>query len=143
MVLPIVMASCRPNSKPAYVSGTIETDEVRVASRYGGRVEKILAQEGDSLKAGQIIVELEATELQARRDQMEAQLAEWEAGPRKEEIAEAQHTWDAVKAQFEQAQSDAKRADQLFAEKTISPTEHDRAVTQALALERNMAAAKS
>ena len=35
MALPILMASCRPNSKPAYVSGTIETDEVRVASRYG------------------------------------------------------------------------------------------------------------
>ena len=35
----------------ASVSGTIETDEARVASRYGGRVEKILAQEGDALTA--------------------------------------------------------------------------------------------
>src|SRR5439155_7851447 len=63
LLLTLLLTSCKPNSKPAYVSGTIETDEVRVASRYGGRVEKILAQEGDSLKPGQVIVELEATEL--------------------------------------------------------------------------------
>src|ERR1017187_6236464 len=31
------------------VSGTVEVDEVHVASRYGGRVEKIHAQEGDAL----------------------------------------------------------------------------------------------
>ena len=29
------------------VSGTVEVDEVHVASRYGGRVETIHAQEGD------------------------------------------------------------------------------------------------
>ena len=40
------------SSRAGSVSGTIETDEARVASRYGGRVEKILAQEGDALAAG-------------------------------------------------------------------------------------------
>ena len=33
------------------VSGTIEVDEVHVASRSAGRVEKIFAWEGDTLKA--------------------------------------------------------------------------------------------
>ena len=31
-------ASCRPPGQDHSVSGTIETDEVHVASRYGGRV---------------------------------------------------------------------------------------------------------
>jgi len=49
------------------VSGTIETDEVRVASRYGGRVVKLFAAEGDSLQASQPLVELDAAELKAAR----------------------------------------------------------------------------
>ncbi len=39
--------SCSQDPRPLSLSGTIETDEVHVASRYGGRVEKILAWAGD------------------------------------------------------------------------------------------------
>ena len=38
---------------------------------------------------------------------------------------------------------DAKRAEELFAQKTISATEHDQALTRASTLEKNVAAAKS
>ncbi|HEY6167989.1 MAG TPA: hemolysin D, partial [Verrucomicrobiae bacterium] len=66
-----LLASC--GEKPfgpheSLPSGTIETDEAHVASRYGGRVEKIFAQEGDSLSSGQPIVQLDAAELRARRE---------------------------------------------------------------------------
>ena len=37
------------------VSGTIEVDEAHVGPRAGGRVEKILAWEGDRLHEGQVI----------------------------------------------------------------------------------------
>ncbi len=137
------LRSPAPNSNPSSVSGTIETDEVRVASRYGGRVVKILADEGASLKAGQAIVELDAAELSAKREQLAAQLAELEAGPRPEEIAAAKHDWEALVAELEQAQTDAKRAEELFAQKTISDTEHDQARTRARTLEKNVAASKS
>ena len=140
----VLLASCsRNNSRDGVVSGTIDTDEVHVASRFGGRVERILAQEGDALKPGQVIAELDAAELKARRDQAAAQLAELEAGPRKEEIEAAQHDWEALTASLALARSEAKRADELFANKTISETEHDTAVRRAEALEKNVAAAKS
>ncbi len=125
------------------VSGTIETDEVRAASRYGGRVAKLFAAEGDSLQAGQSIVELDAAELRARRDQAAAQLAELAAGPRQEEIDAAKHDWEARGAEADQARADAQRAEGLFAQKTISDTEHEQALTRALTLDRNVAAAKS
>jgi multidrug resistance efflux pump len=125
------------------VSGTIETDEVRVASRYGGRVVKISAVEGDSLQAAQPIVELDAAELKAKRDRLAAQVAEYEAGPRQQEIDAAKHDWEALVAELDQARVDAKRAEELFTEKTISATEHDQALTRASALEKNVAAAKS
>src|SRR3954451_10198190 len=141
LCLCILGSSCERNSKRPTVSGTIETDEVRVASRYGGRVEKTLAQEGAALKAGQVIVELEAAELGARRDEAVAQMAELEAGPRKQEVAAAKQEWEALAADLEQARTDAKRSDELFAKKTISDNEHEVALTRARRLEQNTAAA--
>ena len=136
-------AGCSDSAKPRSVSGTIETDEARVASRYGGRVEKTAAREGDSLKAGQLIVELDAAELGARRALAAAQLAELEAGPRKEEIEAAKHDWEAIAAELEQARVDTRRAEELFAQKTISQTEREQAATRARMLEKNVAATRS
>ena len=140
-----LLAGCSvaDSSSPRSVSGTIETDEARVASRYGGRVERIFAQEGDALSAGQVIAGIDAAELRARRDQAAAQLAELEAGPRKEEIEAAKHDWAALVAELDQAKVDAKRADELFAQKTISATEHDQALTRVRTLEQSAAAAQS
>lgn len=125
------------------VSGTIEVDEARVASRYGGRVGKIFAQEGDTLKAGQVLVELEAAELRARREQAVALLAEWEAGPRAEEISAAKSEWEALLAEMEFVRADEKRAQELFTQKAISETERDRATAKLRALEKNISAAKA
>ena len=106
-------------------------------------MENILVQEGDSLKAGQLIMELVAPELTSRRNQIGAQLAELEAGPRKEELEAAKHDWEALEAELDQARADAKRAEDLFAQKTISQTEREQAATRARTLEKNSAAAKS
>ena len=130
-------------SRGRSVSGTIETDEVRVASRYGGRVVKISAAEGDSLQTAQPLVELDAAELKAKRDRVAAQVAEYEAGPRQQEIDAAKHDWEARAAESDQARVDAKRAEELFTQKTISATEHDQTLTRASTLEKNVAAAKS
>jgi HlyD family secretion protein len=144
LALGFLLASCNQNPRSNNaVSGTIETDEVRVASRYGGRVEKLFAQDGDSLKAGQVIAQLDAAELPARCDRIAALLAELEAGPRKEEIAAAKAEWETQLAQLEFARADAKRAEELFAQKTVSVTERDQAVMRANSLEKSVAAAKS
>jgi multidrug resistance efflux pump len=95
------------------------------------------------LTNGQLIAELDAAELRARRADAAAQLAEWEAGPRPEEIAAAKNDWEAQVADLELARSDARRARELFAQTTISETERDRALSRAAALEKSVAAAKS
>ncbi|HEY9173434.1 MAG TPA: efflux RND transporter periplasmic adaptor subunit [Verrucomicrobiae bacterium] len=143
LALGAVAASCKPVAETASVSGTIETDEAHLASRYGGRVERIFAQEGESLANGQAIVELDAAELRARRDQVGALLAELEAGPRPQEIAAAKAEWEAQVAELDFAQADRKRADRLFAEQTIPEADLDRAATRAQALEKGVAAARS
>jgi HlyD family secretion protein len=118
-------------------------DEVRVASRYGGRVEKLSVQEGDTLKPGEIIVTLEAAELQARREQAAALLAELEAGPRREELQAARAEWEALIPELDLARTNAHRAEELFGQKTISVTEHDQALTRARSLEKSVNAARS
>jgi multidrug resistance efflux pump len=140
LVLVLISASC--HRKTPSVSGTIETDESHVASRYGGRVIKIYAQEGDTLTNGQVIVELDAAELQTRHEQFAAQLAELIAGPRAQDIQAAKNDWQSQEAQMRLAQADAKRAAELFTRNTISATERDHAILNADALEKVAAAAK-
>ncbi len=143
IALTLILAGCEPGRPANSVSGTIEVDETRVASRYGGRVEGIFVREGESLTNGQLIATLSAAELAPRRAQLAAQLAEAEAGPRKEEIAAAKAEWEAQTAQEVLATSERQRAVELFAEKTISVTERDRAVTSAQSAQQAVAAAKA
>jgi len=66
-----------------------------------------------------------------------------EAGPRRQEIEAAKHDWESQTAELELARANARRADELFAGKTIAATEHDNAVRRAEALEKSAAAVKS
>jgi HlyD family secretion protein len=83
-------------SGPLVVSGSIEADEIRVGSRVGGRVLKVLVSEGDQVSSGATLVELEPfdlnerlAELQQRRAQADAVHDKLVAGFRPEEIAQA------------------------------------------------------
>lgn len=134
------LTGCHPAQNP--ISGTIEVDEAHVASRYGGRVEKIYADEGAVLKVGDPIADLEATELNARRDLMTAQLDELEHGPRPSEIEAAKQDWQSLSAQLEFARAEAKRQQDLLAQKTVSSSDSQRAVSVANALEKSAAAAQ-
>lgn len=142
----LLLAACSKWNEPPrtdHVSGTIEVDETRLASRYGGRVEGILAQEGDLLKGGQAIIRLSAPELKARHTQAVALLAEYRAGARREELEAAQNDWQALTAELGFARAEQKRALDLFQEKTIPEAERDRATTRLASLEKSVAAAKS
>ena len=134
------LAQRRPGTHS--VSGTIEVDEAHVASRYGGRVERIWAQEGDTLKPGQPIVDLDAAELRAHRNYNAAFLEELEHGPRPDEIAAAKHDWESLAAQLEFAQSEAKRTRELFAQKVVAQTDIDNANSRAESLAQSASAAK-
>lgn len=142
-LLSVCTTACRKETGPPSVSGTIETDEVHVASRYGGRVEKILAWEGDILTNGQIIAELDAAELRAQRDQAAATLEELIAGPRPQELAAAKGDWESLAADLDLARIEARRSRELFADKTLSESERDRAESRAAALEKAVAASRS
>jgi HlyD family secretion protein len=128
MALSIFASACERRSNA--VSGTIEVDEVHVGPRSPGRVDKIFAQEGDHLRPGQPIVQLDAAELKARRDLAAAQ------------IESAIRDADSQDAQLVFLRDDAKRQQDLLKRKVVSPTDAERASSAARTQEKILEAAK-
>lgn len=112
------------------VSGTIEVDEVHVAPRSGGRVEKIHVEEGQVLKAGELIMELDAAELKAQRDLAAAQ------------IDTARNDAEAQGAQLEFLRADARRQEELLKSRAVSANDAERASSLAKAQEKNIQAGR-
>ena len=128
LALLLLFAGC--DNRKNVVSGTIEVDEAHVGPRMGGRVEKIFAWEGDQLKEGQVIVQLDASELRARRDLAAAQ------------IDTAIHDADAQQAQLQFLHDEARRQKELLQRRVVSPTDAERAGSAATSQEKNVAAAR-
>jgi HlyD family secretion protein len=128
LTLLILLAGCGGRGKA--VSGTIEVDEAHVGPRMGGRVEKILAWEGDHLHEGQLIAQLDASELRARRSLATAQ------------IDTALHDADAQEAQLVFMHDEAGRQQDLLKRRVVSSSDAQRADSSAKTQEKNLAAAK-
>src|SRR5262245_13586567 len=89
-------------------SGTVETREVRVGSKVGGRVEAVLVEEGQEIQAGAPIVRFDTAELQAQKlqaqariEQQKARLARLLNGARPEEKAQARAATETARANLE------------------------------------------
>lgn len=87
--------------------GIVETQEVRLASKVGGRVAEVAVREGEQVQAGHVLVRFETPELTAQRRQTESKLRRAEAdlakarnGPRKEEKEAAQAAVEAARARW-------------------------------------------
>ncbi|HVG23733.1 MAG TPA: efflux RND transporter periplasmic adaptor subunit [Thermoanaerobaculia bacterium] len=82
--------------KPLVLAGTLEARTVNVGSLVGGRVVRVLVDEGHQVAAGQTLVTLETETIDRQLDEQRAaietaraQLAKALAGPRDEEIRKA------------------------------------------------------
>ena len=89
------------------ISGTLEADEIRIGSLVGGRVARVLAEEGQVVKPGEVLIELAPYDLLERKAEAaenlrsaEADLARLKAGFRVEEIGQAQAQRDQLAARL-------------------------------------------
>jgi HlyD family secretion protein len=92
----------RRNDATLQGSGTVEARYIRVGSKIGGRIDKVLVREGDSVKAGQVLVTFDDRELQAALGQSRATWEKAHSGSRPEDIAQARAASAEAKAEFEQ-----------------------------------------
>jgi len=98
------------------ISGVIEADDIHVGSRLGGRVLKVVAREGETVKAGEPLVLLEPyalnaslAEAEANLRQMEAKYALLNAGYRAEEVEQAEAAAKQAQAELDHVISAPRR----------------------------------
>lgn len=92
-------------------SGTVEARNIRVGSKIGGRIDKVLVREGDSVQPGQILIAFDDKELQAEFEQARASLEKMQRGYRPEEIAEARAAAAQAQADWEQRKNGYRQED--------------------------------
>lgn len=121
-VLGLSMA-CAPEtpSDLLRVSGHVEATEVRLAADTGGRVLTLLVKEGDRIEPGQLVLTLDARDVElamrrAKADlaQAEAQLRLVMAEARPEDVRQAQAQIATARAELSVARSELASADQDF-----------------------------
>jgi RND family efflux transporter MFP subunit len=117
------------------VVGTLTAvDQVTVSSEADGTVRAVLADLGDRVKAGQVLVELDREKQQYTFEQQQAALARALAqygAPDADHLPPIEQTPDVQKARAElvQAQQSMTRANELFSHTLISQQQFDDAKT--------------
>lgn len=99
-------------------SGTVETREIQIGSKVGGRVTAVPVEEGNSVKSGSLLVRFEDNDLKAQRaqaaaaiDQAQANLDRMVRGNRPEEIEQAEAAAANSRAAFEEAKAGPRQQD--------------------------------
>jgi HlyD family secretion protein len=103
--------SYKNESQQIEATGTIEMTETTVNSKSNGRVVKILTDEGQAVKAGDLLAELDHEELDAQ-------------------IAAAESNLDVAIANYDAAKTDLARNRQLYQAQQISASQFDQAATK-------------
>ena len=134
LAVALAVAGCGEAPDTVRGSGTIELDEVDVASQVGGRVERLLVDEGDTVRAGDTLAVLEQGEVLAALEQRAAdaaravaQLRDLTSGARSQELEAAEAALQAAIAQWQLASSEATRAETLYQRNVASEAELERA----------------
>ncbi|MBI1921714.1 MAG: HlyD family efflux transporter periplasmic adaptor subunit [Geobacter sp.] len=124
----------KPASDSIKVSGNIEITVTELSFKVPGRVRERLVDEGETVRAGQLVARLDeqdlANEVALRQAQVEAArqvLAELEAGSRREEIGQAEAALSGAEAEERRAADDFSRQSALFEREVISKQKYDAA----------------
>ena len=113
--------------------GHLEATETDLGFKVPGKIAAIYFEEGQEVKAGQVVAELESQDLrdevksaQARLETARANLAKQEAGYRPQEVREAQAAVAQAQADYDQKAKDYQRMTNLLARQVVSASTLDK-----------------
>jgi HlyD family secretion protein len=145
-VLDVLVGGCaqKPPADRVRVSGQVEATDVQVAPAVGGTLLELRVGEGDRVKAGDVIAQLDTADarlalarVKAEEDQARAQLRLLLAGARVEDIRQAEAQAGAAaadaraaEAELAAAEADVERFEALLASSSGSRKQRDDAVTR-------------
>jgi RND family efflux transporter MFP subunit len=101
-----------------------------VSSKVTGKVQEVLIEEGQAVAAGDIMARLDPVDANAQRALAASQLAA------------ARSEIGSVRAQLNEAESNAARMDRLVREKLVSTSQHEQAIAERDALRAQLATAE-
>jgi membrane fusion protein YbhG len=114
------------------LQGNIDVRQVNLSFKVDGRIETLAVDEGDSVKAGQVVATLDKRYFQddlrvmtARRDSTAATLARLEHGSRPEEIGQARAQLEQQKATLFKSRQDFARAGRMLQNNAMSREDYD------------------
>lgn len=126
--------SPQESSDQLVLLGNVDVRQVNLAFKVAGRIAAVTVEEGDSIKAGQIVASLEKEDFEdgirlahSRVKGQDAVLAELEAGMRPEEIEQARALVTQRQAALRLAEATLKRQEVLAARDFASHQVHDEA----------------
>jgi len=125
VVLAVYTSGMLRRDNTLHGSGTVEAHDIRVGSKISGRIEKVLVREGDSVKAGQILITFDDKELAAALEEARANALKAQRGYRPEEIAEAHASAEQAKAEYEQRLNGYRKEDIAAAQADVERANAD------------------
>jgi HlyD family secretion protein len=130
--------SRQANAQSEYLiagAGRVEpsSENIKLGSEINGKLKRINVEEGDNVRRGQVLAELENSDYRAQVESAEAEVMEKQAelrkvinGARQQERREALSSVAEAQAVMNDAKADMVRRRELFAAGVISREEEDR-----------------
>jgi HlyD family secretion protein len=133
LLVAALLPACTGNA-PVDVVGTLEWDRIELTADAAEPIVAIEVREGDAVVAGQTVLQLDASRVQARLDesrallaQHTARLAELQRGPRAERIAQARATLAGSEGTLEAALHELNRVRPLVKQELLTRQDLDNA----------------
>jgi HlyD family secretion protein len=131
------------------VTGTLEARAVTVAAKEGGTVARLYVDEGSAVRANDTLaiidhalLDIQRAQAQAGVDLADAQSRLLQQGAREEDRRQAQEALKQAAAAFSQAETDVRRARDLFASGSVPQKQKDDAETRLTMAQSAQAAAE-
>lgn len=145
----VIFAGCGWRGHKPDGSGTIECTQTDIAPQVAGRIVVLTPQEGDRVKAGEVIARLDPADYALQRNAASAavavaraQLALLLAGSRQEDIAHGREEARAARAAAESATADRQRINAIYESGAATQKQMDDAKAQAERTAAGLAAAE-
>lgn len=143
------MAKNRQPEGQLQLYGNVDIRQVEVAFYDTGRIKNILVHEGDRVKSGQLLAELDPVRLQADLKQKKAELllqqqvvTKMVHGSRPEDIQVARDKVKSLQAQVNDARLTYERLHRMYIKKSVARQQVDDAQAKYLALKNKLLAAE-
>jgi len=140
-ILPMILVlfySCSSNQTETNATGVFEATEIIVSAESSGKILSFTIHEGDEVKKGQMLGQIDSTQLYLNKLQVEAnQMAILSSRP------DIQSQLDAIRTEIEKAEFEKKRIEKLLEGDVATQKQLDDIIAQIEVLRANLKAKKT